>query len=310
MRIALAAAVIIGILPGEDRFSAPRQQLWVNVDFPGKPAPRWENGKLLVREIERPKITWFGADGQRQGEASIFIEGAQSVLVVDAVASPQGTIAVSGGADDSAATGTQFIAWIDSAGHIQRVVRTSPFIAYRLDFDASGKLWALGRDLLAASVRPEAAHSVLRQYDSEGKLIREMLSNESFPLGERHHPALKGLLAVATGRVGIYSTSRREWVEVSAESGEVLGRWAGPPASVNSITVTAGGTVYASAWEKQPSKRTAVFRFDRGAGRWQPVDLSQTLGQDHTRFGMLYGSEGELLLFGMELPAFSWVEVE
>lgn len=188
-----------------------------------------------------------------------------------------------------------------------RVVRTSPFAAYRICFDKEGTLWALGRDLRANTAQGDSPHNVLRQYDRGGRLIRQVLPSDSFPAGPQH-PALKGLLAVAGDRVAIYSTTRGEWIEISTASGKVLGRWAAPDSQVSGASMTPNGSAYLSFQERRPAvKRTRFCRLDRGTGRWLPVEPARAIGPDESRFALIYGTDGERLLIGLDLPHFVWV---
>jgi len=95
----------------------------------------------------------------------------------------------------------------------------------------------------------------------------------------------------------------KEWVEISARTGEVLGRWPGVAGQgrndITGAAFTASGAVYVSAKHGQ----SAFYRLDRAAGIWRPVERTQS-GRAY-----LLGADGDNLVVTTGLPDLLWVPV-
>lgn len=273
--------------------------------FHDKQLPRWENGHLLAWGFPPGPVAWsFNREGKLHRQTTIAIPHVSEIQVGNSAISRNGFGAVSGGATGWGA----FLAWISPTGAVERVVRTTPFANYRLAYADDDTLWVLGR-LLAdpPGSREELPHDVLRQYGRDGQLLRTMLPRNSFP---RHddwrHPATGGFLVVSKDRIGVYSGNAKEFVEVSARTGEVLGRWpgvAGPGRTrVTGAALTASGAVYVSADHGPTSKPEAAFyRLDRDAGVWSPVNRTES------GWACILGADGDNLVVKSGLADLLWV---
>jgi hypothetical protein len=207
------------------------------------------------------------------------------------------------------------IVWIDPAGKIRSVVRTSPFAAFHVAFANDGTLWAVGR-ISNASFEDEPNHDILRQYDAEGRVLRTMLPSGGFS-SDGKHPAYRSFLATSNDRIGLYCATANEWVELSL-TGDVIGRWkttGGPPiGALTGAAVTASGAVYVSAQRLIPSgkppdaaARTEIYRLDKQSGSFLAVDSAQVVPAD--RVTMLLGSDDDRLVFYAK-GTLSWVRAE
>ena len=113
--------------------------------------PKWEHGYFISFDIPdggtSPAVYVQDADGKHLMTATVSIPDSAETGLSDAAVSPQGDVAVSGGASIADGRATAFIIFISKAGKTFQMVRTSPFTARRLCFNPDGTLWALGWEL-------------------------------------------------------------------------------------------------------------------------------------------------------------------
>ena len=307
--IVLVASNTANAQPHAQRLSPPLSSLTVYHYFPHKPMPKWENGFVLAFEMDSPEVFAWNREGQLATRATIRIADSLVVRVWAIAAMESGVLAVAGSAA-TADRGATFIAWLDASGVINRVVRTTPFAARNLSFAKDGTLWAFGR-VVDRNSRTEPPHDVLRQYDSEGRLLRSLLPRQSFV--DRQHPSSLSFMTSSGGRVGIYSLIANEWIEVSL-LGEILGRWKGvnlaSGSKLGGAAILPSGDVYASELQNTgtgPPGRTAFFRLDKETGAWRIVAADDLLLEDGRGAIMILGVDQEKLVVVKSFPDFLWV---
>jgi hypothetical protein len=234
------------------KLSGPLAQLQIDASIVhrGKPVPKWENGWLLSYDngYSAPaRVSALDRSGKQLMDAPIALPDGTSVMIRDIAATPKGTIAITVTGQSGPGAGSAFITWVAPSGQIAQVVRTTPFAATSLAFGKDGTLWALGRQVdPGATVIP---HPILRQYGTDGSLLQSVLDSQSFKTADQMHPATAGYshLVVGQDRLGIYSETANEWIEVSF-SGQVLGQWTGigshTETRVTGVALTPDGQVF------------------------------------------------------------------
>lgn len=239
--------------------------------------PKWENGFFVRFEIPdgvtTPAVYVQDADGKELAKAVVSIPDAVENGLSDAAVSPQGEVAVAGGASWADGRATAFILFISKAGKALQLVRTSPFSARRICFSADGTLWALGYELDSGGMEI-ADYNILRHYGRDGVMIHSAIPRNSFPLPGHSNPVSESYLATSGDRVGIYSDRAKEWIEVATATGAVVGRWAGltfrPKSRVIGASITRSGFVYISAENRETQART-VHKLVRSTGAWADI---------------------------------------
>jgi len=302
--------VINGVSAGEE-LPAPHRRVIVGHGFGQQPIPKWESGFLLARDESIPTVYVFDRDGRRLWTSTLQVPNSARVSPRGLAAWADGTVVVSGGAvsNDGALAG--FIAWFGPSGAVQKIVRTSPFVAWLFCPTDEGTLWALGRTLAVPGSKEEPPHDILRQYDRNGRFLRSALPRSTFD-GQRH-PVPGAFMGAAKGRLGLYVSATHEWIELSAQSGETLGRSKYPLAGSAKITGLAftGSSIYISGM--QPGGAGSVARaffskLDRTKGQWLPIETGNLASGNASPF--ILGVDSTSLVVGTSLPEISWVAVE
>jgi len=292
--------------------------------------PRWSGDMLLSRKqlITSPdpshNLFIYRRDGSVAARVRVWLPDAFRVWLYDAAVSGDGDlIATVGVAHSIRGEFAGFLALISPAGVVTKVVRTAPFDGRAVGFAADRSIWVLGLQTAEdRSVRKAPDHMVLHQYDSDGKLLKQLLPRSSFNCGDGH-PALpqggRAYLVSSADRIGVLTSPPcREWVELSLD-GAVVGRLKLPfmpyvrdpsplPDPTRSklltgVAMTRDNQMYASFSDGEGSR---LFRLGRDQGVWEPV---QTPGDRETPFTMLLGSEGDSLVYHSTQGQVIWGQV-
>lgn len=184
---------------------------------------RSENGYLAAWEAGGANAMLLNASGATVWSHALDLPGAASTGIISAMAWPDGSSAFGGGATSADGVMEGFIAIVKPNGDIDRIVKTTPFVAWHLRPDSSGGFWAFGRVQTPAGVTTEPAHNMLRHFARDGRQTAAMLPRgKGWP-----HPAVGAeLLSLANGRIGILNHSASEWLEVDPASGQIARRTA------------------------------------------------------------------------------------
>jgi hypothetical protein len=185
----------------------------------------------------------------------------------------------------------------DPSGDLIRSIDTGLFFPDDIDFAADHSLWAFGWQRAAphSQVHPKE-FPTLRHYSQAGKEIGAYLPRSKFPQGlepgtaqwqERRiyvMPDFIGLVAFS-GNTG----EQQEWVEVDL-TGDIRGRWRLDGMPFPAMSPTADGNVYAKRRDPKTQWDKIVVRLNRETSQWQVVPVAAD--------GILYGSDGDQLVFG------------
>jgi hypothetical protein len=293
--------------------AALAQDLFVNYSFGDRPVPKWANGFLIAyQSVREPsQVFLFNRSGQLVLHTRIDIPNYGEIKIFDVAASADGSVVIS-----ASGTGVgAFLALLNSSGTIDRIIKDPAFPLARLCFAPDGTLWAMGSYLDHSIHRPEDMpdYPTLRHYSRDGQLLGSMLPRNSFALRTWQEPGLFALLVASRDRIGIYSRSANEWVEVSP-AGEIIGRWEGvnmpDHSDITGVGMLADGSLYVSA--QGPSAEhprqigfLGVYSLDKQSGEWKPFNVFDESGKK--RSTMIYGADGDTFLVRSGPSAFTWI---
>lgn len=261
-------------------------EIFINRDFTRKPIPQWKGGYLLGFELHptaAPPVFAYDRSGKKLFESSLALEGANDVYVRAMAASRDGKFAVSGTAVSAMGARAGFIAFLDEAGRLVRIVRPERFYPQHLCFTADGTLWAAGQ-VRSDRDRPVEDHDILRAYSTEGKLKFSLLPRSGFAPESRdqeqsRHPAVDGrtLSALATNdRMVVFLTAGfQEMISVSLDGKVLLRTPTELPSDyyITGLAVGPDGRALISCERRSVSNSTkegefAFHRFDLFSGSW------------------------------------------
>jgi hypothetical protein len=297
--------IVFGVL----LFSLPTlaQDVWLNYSFSHRPVPKWQNGFLLAYQTHNEPSAVFAFDrsGKMVLNKRIEIPDAGEVVIRDTAASLDGRFAFTGWGTASGAV----IASLTSSGAMAWIINPTGFAAGRIAFAADGTLWAFGHVSDPAIRRSDAPdYPTLRQYDSQGHLVRAVLSRDSFAFRTWLRPDAQAFMVTTPDRIGIYTDAAREWVEVSL-NGDVLGRWKGVDIPeedhATGAALLPNGAVYVSV-QYHTTPRTEVLhihKLDKQSGKWNIV------GQDR-RTPPILGVDGDQIVTWAPYPGLRWTRLD
>ena len=267
----------------------------------GKPLVRYENGFFVAYDPADPSVSSFDGSGRPVVQLKLTLPDVYRFQPVDAAVAGDGTIAVPGSAYDSEGRLVEVIVWVGRDGKIARIVRTSPYAVFKVEFAGDGSLWTVGR-VNDESHKEVSGHDTVRQYDKAGKLTRSLVSLDTFqPRPHNWHPARGSLLVAGEDRIGFLSPVAREYIEISL-SGGVLGRWRMPAFTDNQHLLNAmigrDGSLYINVMPE--SGTNALFTLDKATGSFRPVTI------DSASWTSLAGGDGNQLLIDLGSGRYAW----
>lgn len=198
------------------------------------------------------------------------------------------------------------LVWTRANGDIQKIVETSSFAARRIIFAPDGTLWAFGR-VYNNKFEEQADYDTLRQYGTEGKLIRSALKRSLFK-PSKQAPSAESYMVIGDGRIGVVSLAASEWVELSSV-GEVVGHW---PLQIPAGAYITGAALSSSndLFITQEKETSTLSRFDKKNGTFTNVDTS-TFRNSPGQGVLLAGSEGDQLVVRIKPPnLLIWIDVK
>ncbi len=276
---AAAASVLLTTSAIAEELAKPEREIKLDDVGGGRLVviPKWDNGFFVRFEIPdggtTPAVYLQDADGKDLTKAVVSMPDAVENALSDVAVSPQGELAVAGGASWPGGRGTGYILFLDKTGKALQLLRTAPFSPLRICFGADGTVWAIGWELDASGMEL-AEYNILRHYGRDGKVIHSAIPRSLFSLPGHLGPVSQSYLTASGDRIGIYSDRTREWIEVSATTGALVRRWAGPDLGPKSRVVgaflTNSGFAYVSAENRDTQVRTAL-KLDRYTGTWADV---------------------------------------
>ena len=323
MKYALAMAFVPLLVTFAGQLSTPDHQATFNRAFvSGGALPRWSGGFLAswgrntLPADTGDNLILYNRDGRVVAKWRLWFPDASLVTIIDAAASPEGHVAVTGRAVNASGQLAGFLASVSSGEAVARVIQTSPFEGQWLEFGPDGTIWVLGYELGdKRMIRKAPEHSPLRRYDRAGKLIGEYLRWPAMNCGL--HPAVESggswpQLAASSDRIGVFLPACRVWIEFNPQ-GESLGsfQWHYPLQEVGASPKDRFKNMALRVVMTQDSRvfgtfGRGLFGLNRNTGTWEPVGLRPPLSQ----IDWLLGSDGDRIVYRTGRSELAWAKVE
>jgi hypothetical protein len=281
------------------------------------PFAYWDKGYLITYAADdmgpsKPAVILYDRDGHVAVQAIISFKNAESTTVSDAAVTKSGTLVVSGGTMNSAGVIANFIAEVDSTGHVGRVVRTTPFLPVYICGAEDGTVWSYGFD------RDENGEGVegslnLRQYSFEKGQIRATLNKfklySAWSLTRGRYAGELNLRCTSQ-KVGIFNGAASEWIEFDIPTNTLKVAKVNPLPSIKEVRIlgfamTESGDVFVSLHQRTSNPpQSGLFKltFDSsGVGSWTPV--ANTIGPylNGGPIERLLGTDGTNLIYTSDL---------
>ncbi len=260
----------------------------------GPGIPQFGGGLIASDDFHTSMVWTTDMAGRTLTEATLALPGVKRFQIAQAAAGPDGGIAVAASAVGAGEQWSSVIVWVGKAGHLVRVVKTSPYAVFSLAFAPDGSLWTAGRVRDEAS-RTAPEHDVIRRYDSQGRVIQSLLPKTQFGAPPRLDPCKNCWFVPGEGQMSVLFPRTNDWIELSLD-GRVLKRIkiAPPAADFERLTAaTLGGQVYISG-QITGRKGPRVFRLDQATGELAPVEFAAPMTSE--RISSLLGAAGDRLL--------------
>jgi hypothetical protein len=282
----------------------------------------WSNGYLLtfvsppVMVPNKAGVVLYDRYGAVAREPIIWLNGAKSISLTDVAVSRSGHVVVGGGTTNNEGVIANFIAEIGSDDQVHRVVRTSPFVPWRLCAMEDGTVWAFGNDRDASLSLVENAPR-LRQYSFEKGQLQAILDTSALPdalssrdlwrLSQGRYLGELNLRCNSTTAV-LYNAGTGDLVEYDLQRNKLtVSKVAALPAErtfrITGFALTDRGEMYASFHDASNPKAIVSGLFhlepDSTSSRYKWVAVPGTVGiylQD-SPIQKLWGADGNKLVF-------------
>jgi hypothetical protein len=260
--------------------------------------PKWSGDFLLSWRTDTDSsdynnnLTIHGRDGNVIRRLRLWFPDALSVKLWDAAASSSGSVSVVGFALSRSGSVAPFLALVPANSSSVKIVQMSPFEGRKVTWGQDDTIWVLGWQLgEGRSLSAAPPHAIVQHYDRNGALLSKHLEWPAIQCG-RHPLFLSGghsQITSSPDRIGIFLPGCSTWMELSAASGEVLGRWQFHfPANYNekkalygTVVMTPSNQVYldAKVFYQQAVDRNrgyiGLLSLNRTTMTWEPVDMKE-----------------------------------
>lgn len=281
--------------------------------WPDMRVPKWSNGATISVQYDESlnPVIWLL---ERQGPHAVpfTIPGAKNMQIFDLDRGIDGTIALSGAANDGEGRYSCFVAWISRDEATSNVIRTSLYTPNQVAVAPDGTLWTAGSEFMIGShlLKPESG--VIRHFDRTGRTLGSFVSQSTIPQWNTLWNPFNQLRA-SKDRIVWYSPKEGRYVEISL-TGQMLMdisiQSPGEPESrVDGLAATDKGQVFVSAvWYSAPTagskERTGfrgIYSLDKSTQAWQPM-LQRTFttgvkaNPSASDFDSIYGVDDDRLV--------------
>ncbi len=260
-----------------------------------KPIPRFVNGFTVFYDRDAQTVTSYDRSGKLNTQAVLKLPDVARITITDVTADSAGRLVVAGSASDSSGQyGTSILIWINPDGSVERVVRPDAFAVRRVLFTPGGMLLALGgsRD---SNLRETPSHDMVREYGSDGRIVRTLAPRTTFS-DSRRHPSADAFLTANQEVFGIYSRATETYAEY-ASSGSLLGKWTiAMPAEtdITGVGLTRSGFFYLGGFASRTGAPIA-YKLDRASGSLSLVEIPKD--SQSIRITGLLAAEDDSLIF-------------
>lgn len=290
-----------------------RPAVHLDMELKGKAVPKWENGFFLTIDPlpgATPVLSVLDASGKKRFEMALAMDGVTSVIPHGLAASPDGRAAITGTAMDAAGSRIYFLAFVNSGGTLERVVRMDKFAGSRVSFAPDGNVWVLGVGLGPAG--PELDYGMIRIYNRHGVLQQSLLPRSLMPV--RGDPTMSAQLTANAQHVVFYS-GHLGYLAVLTKDGGVLSVNRAPlPAEgafVTGLAISESSRILMSCQipSSSPGVRDTVvfFSWDGKLASWRKV--YELPGNDPAGYQAIFGIDGEDVLVSARTHRLEWVRL-
>jgi sugar lactone lactonase YvrE len=187
MRFLLVALAFVSLAAAETALPSPESSVGLAWDFSGQPIPRFKNGFLIGYDSDHATVRSFDSGGKLVTQTKLVLPEAAVVSINDVAAWTDGRLVVSASIKSvNGALASAFI-YLNAGGTVTRIVRTTPFAAFRIAVSTDGTLWAVGR-VHNNNFEDEPSHDVLHHFDANGVFLGSLLASDTFASG-KNRPA-------------------------------------------------------------------------------------------------------------------------
>jgi hypothetical protein len=183
LRIASESVVILALIAPcvwANRLSLNGSPTPLSVGISARPIPTLHCGLVVSFHPAIGDVWLFDRTGIRIVDVRLSLPDATLLRVTDAAVAADGRIAILASATTADGALAPFIAWVDSLGEVQRVVRTTPFVPHRIIFSPDGNLWAVGHLYNEQHTTSVPRHDVLWAFGADGLAKTSLLPSDSF----------------------------------------------------------------------------------------------------------------------------------
>jgi hypothetical protein len=228
-------------------------------------------------------------------------------------AAGDGTFAVSGSAYSTEGYGTVFIAMLDIAGRVTRLIRTETFAPLHIAFTDDGTLWAAGRRVTYPSPDRAPDHPIIQAYNKDGSVRFSRINVSTFQNNEsKSHPVRMSFLATNGNHIVLFCVDYNE-VLVLSQDGTLVERFVmkapSPNYTVTGLAVGSDSSIVISCMliGENNQHQFAFYRRDVRTNTWSNL-YSRPFGGGG--FNAIYGAGPQGLLVASKLPQLQWITLK
>jgi len=284
------------------------KNLPIQDDLADKPLPQWRDGVLVV--VDRSPGSQIGISiydryGQRVSNLPFTVPGAKQVFVRSFTRGTDGAIALCGSVTDHDGRSDADVGWISADGTETQVIRTSPFVVWRVAFAADGTIWTQGSE-----IRPRApgeaprktfaeamngSARVFRQFSRSGKMLRAVVSQSEIQNPEAVYSPSSMFEAVGD-RIVWYSDLSRDYIAIAPDGSVSRVKNLALPSNekLSGYAINRQGEIFASSVN---GSTWSVSRLDLGQQTWTTVSSGSMDDRSNPNYRLtLIGAEGDSLV--------------
>ena len=312
---------------GTSVLGAPSRETYFPERFFQSFPPHFNRGFLLFCEkipLPAPAIAVCDRGGQPVYEITFRLPETVGASLGDMAVDEEGTVVVCGASGNEDGRVARYLALLDPAGNVTRVIRTNPFQAHEICFAPDNTIWTMGKNIMMRDGEPREwseDHEVFHHYSREGRLLGKAdVFGSTLIHGRNAFASGLHCLRASDNRVGawmdgrVFRSDMNEWIELDMQ-GQVLGRYTVQipweqkhplehRKMLIGIAFTSANELYASFQTQDPAWR-GLARFDRSTSNWEPVP-GYVRSHDESDRLQLLGADGDELVFRLSNGNLAW----
>jgi hypothetical protein len=203
-------------------------------------------------------------------------------------------VALCGAATDRVGRASPYVGWVSPKGDIQ-VVRTPPYVPFRVAIASDGSIWTQGFEYIAGQrgkLNPDAP--VFRRFDKAGRMIGAFVPQSQIR-GQLSLTSVASLFDAIGDGVAWYSDHEQAYIQLGPAG--VVSRIDHLPLpndeSINGFAITDSGGVFISS---KGGTSATISKLDSVAQKWVPLQQVHFEKAPPPETQSLYGADGETLV--------------